>query len=112
MSYNLKKKLSRTECLRQVETRQMSQVEFDDLETKNLMTGSGRTFNSRVIENVNGKKVMFNPPSYRTPGGRKNGGGITCRKPEWSVRMDELIKKCEDLWIEYSEPHTRVVITK
>ena len=108
----VKKKLSRTECNEMLKTGEFTKEFFDSLELKNLMTGSGRTFNSRVIENVNGKKVMFNPPSYRTPGGRKNGGGITCRKPEWSVRMDELIKKCEDLWIEYSEPHTRVVISK
>ena len=108
----LKKKLSRTECNEKLKTKEMTKETFDFLESQNRMTGSGRTFNSRVIENVNGKKVMFNPPSYRTPGGRKNGGGITCRKPEWSVRMDELIKKCEELWIEYSEPHTRVVISK
>ena len=79
-----RKKLSRTECNEKRKTGEMTKETYDFLESQNLMTGSGRTFNSRVIENDKGEKVLLNKPSFRFPGGKKSGGGITCREPNWS----------------------------
>ena len=112
MGYYLKKKLSRTECLRQVEMRQMSQVEFDDLETKNLMTGKGRQYSSRVIRDVRGRMVLHNKPSFRLSGGKKNGGGITVKEEDYSDEMKKHVDTTMNNWQLISEPHTRIVIKK
>ena len=106
---SIKKKLSRTECLKRVKSRDMTQEMFDMLVSENLVTGSGRIINSRGIKNRHGDRCLLRKPYFTMPGSKKTGGGQVCKEPHWSDKQRNMMTEIEEIWIKYSYETEQVV---